>query len=500
MKKAVVVLSIAFILLLLVSGIASAGFWQDITGKVSLFLFRKELQAIEPPTAYAHPTEPAELVHLLDIGNVSSIVLHPTMQNIIYAEITPLMHSPSLYRSADSGRTWQLIGDYRNVAVNKIQPNRVYASRGNKIYESLDYGLTFSERDTLPLSGSSWEYYITTIFTDRFDWEKVWIGTRNEQYGVFLLDLSQPRAEFKPFNLDVPLSCSETLRNRLIWAINQDPANRNILYFLSEDADHDFYEGFNVMRDACPGMISPHQYSIIRTINEGNTFQTFSGNAGWHYQNIFPIIGHGETKWYFAIEGDAIFLSNGSEVMQWQLISSTPRLGNEAYYEPTRGYNVITDYINNPINLSQHFISTYAIDFLTREIISGAIWQFNPKNNQWNNIISIPGTIISSINIDNCVDNIYFSSFTGGVYVIRNINNGDIIDKPFGEACSIGEICSKETLCINWSATIGNYRCARLRDEGCNYERVCLGARCKIPTGGECDIREIKFMYKRKLC
>lgn len=52
MKKAPVILCIAFILLLLVSGIAAAGFWQDVTGMISLSKFFKSKTAqktITPP-------------------------------------------------------------------------------------------------------------------------------------------------------------------------------------------------------------------------------------------------------------------------------------------------------------------------------------------------------------------------------------------------------------------------------------------------------------------
>ncbi|HII14946.1 MAG TPA: hypothetical protein HA362_01415 [Nanoarchaeota archaeon] len=58
----------------------------------------------------------------------------------------------------------------------------------------------------------------------------------------------------------------------------------------------------------------------------------------------------------------------------------------------------------------------------------------------------------------------------------------------YGENCAPDvDRCLEGTICEAWSA--GNYRCSCLTDTACPYGRTCYEKRCKIPTGGECDIR-----------
>ncbi|MBI5803884.1 hypothetical protein HY450_01430 [Candidatus Pacearchaeota archaeon] len=342
--------------------------------------------------------EKLQIEMLFEKTYITEIEINPDNENKLFA----ITNSPcyeqecsrgELYKSEDGGITWNLVKrDITLLEMDKINSDIVYAAYWNKLFRSADGGETFVLLHEFP-------YIIGSIFTDRFVSDKIYVTDRpipiSEEWGAwgyYVLENNGLEIDFISFRdfIGITPEYGEATIGRIVWAINQDVQDPNVIYFTGEDSDHSVYGP--PTGPAEDWDLWPDPYMTIRTLDGGLSFEAISEGLSWHSISIEPLIdSFGVTQWRSGTEGNGVYKLQENV---WKIISDTDGL-------------IVFKYLVNPMKEEEHFIAAKRLIKISDDY-----------GNSWEDFYLDEEAMFTDIEI-NSKGEIYFSDYNGGIYIAR---------------------------------------------------------------------------------
>ena len=230
----------------------------------------------------------------LGLRDVNSITIDQEDDDIWY-----VTSGSGLIITRDGGISWshplpERFMHSNAFAVDRTEPNRLYAGIHNELYVSIDRGLSWKLRHTLPVGDT-----IRSLTTDAEDgtiFVPYSIGSGGDVMnpGVYISHDFGATWDFHSFGY---------AENGIIpWEIVKDPIS-HALYIATEIADHP----------------QPYDPPFFRSLDNGQTWEDVSGTLPWHGVSIDLDPPNQEV--YFLTEGTGLFKSV-DQGQNWQYLSN----------------------------------------------------------------------------------------------------------------------------------------------------------------------------------
>ena len=213
-------------------------------------------------------------------GGVSALAINPLNTAIVYAGT-----ARSIYKSTDSGKTWNVIysmlpNDYlllvKSIVIDPLNPTTIYAVTMTKVLKSID-------------EGASWEVF--------------WQGNINNNPSCIAIDPKIPNIIYFSDSFDLMKSINGGASWNIIFGhqascIAIDPINTAIIYasapclIKSTDGGVNWSPSHNGLPDCDIFLkIDPQIPTTIYAVGSGGIYKSINAGAWWNLIDSFPAGG-----------------------------------------------------------------------------------------------------------------------------------------------------------------------------------------------------------------